>query len=147
MSFPRHVEFLIATTYLYNAASLQEPSLNAYLHNVKKRDKTQKSRHKHLRNTKPALATLFCLHIHHFKLHIIYIIMRRGCALAYKTMSTNLGNLSAIFQINSPIAPSKYSTYDRELQAIYMAVKHFRKMFEGRRLIIFTVHKPLSKVN
>lgn len=89
MSFPRHVEFLIATTYPYNAASLQEP-LNAYFHNVKKRDKTQKSRHvKHLRNTKPALGKLFCLHIHHFKLHIC-VIIRRGCAPAYKTMSRNL---------------------------------------------------------
>lgn len=41
-------------------------------------------------------------------------------------------------------AHQKYSTYDRELLAIYMSVQYFRKMFEGRNLIIFTDHKPLT---
>ncbi|XP_060810227.1 uncharacterized protein LOC132904318 [Amyelois transitella] len=41
-------------------------------------------------------------------------------------------------------AQQKYSTYDRELTAIYMAIKHFRYQFEGRELIIFTDHKPLT---
>lgn len=38
----------------------------------------------------------------------------------------------------------KYSTYDRELLAIYLAVIHFRSLFEGRELIIYTDHKPLT---
>ncbi|BES91401.1 Reverse transcriptase (RNA-dependent DNA polymerase) [Nesidiocoris tenuis] len=37
----------------------------------------------------------------------------------------------------------RYSTYDRELLAIYSAIKHFRYMVEGRTLTIFTDHKPL----
>ncbi|KAJ8722994.1 hypothetical protein PYW07_004174 [Mythimna separata] len=37
-----------------------------------------------------------------------------------------------------------YSTYDRELLAIFLAVEHFRSLFEGRNLIIFTDHKPLT---
>lgn len=41
-------------------------------------------------------------------------------------------------------AQVKYSTYDRELLAIYLAVIHFRTMFEGRELTIFTDHKPLT---
>lgn len=41
-------------------------------------------------------------------------------------------------------AQQKYSAYDRELLAIYMSVQYFRKMFEGRQLIIFTDHKPLT---
>lgn len=40
-------------------------------------------------------------------------------------------------------AQQKYSTYDRELLSIYMAVRHFRRMFEGRDLVIYTDHKPL----
>lgn len=40
-------------------------------------------------------------------------------------------------------AQGKYSTYDRELLAIYEATIHFRKLFEGRELIIYTDHKPL----
>jgi cleavage and polyadenylation specificity factor subunit 1 len=36
----------------------------------------------------------------------------------------------------------KYSAYDRELLAVYEAVKHFRHMLEARHFIIFTHHKP-----
>ena len=36
-----------------------------------------------------------------------------------------------------------YSAYDRELLAIYEAVRHFRHMLEARHFIVFTDHKPL----
>lgn len=36
-----------------------------------------------------------------------------------------------------------YSTYDRELLAAYLAIKHFRHMLEGRNFTLFTDHKPL----
>lgn len=38
---------------------------------------------------------------------------------------------------------TKYSPYDRELLAIYIAVRHFRHLLEGRKFTIFTDHKPL----
>ena len=38
----------------------------------------------------------------------------------------------------------KYCPYDRELLAIYEAVKHFRHMLEAQHLVIFTDHKPLT---
>lgn len=38
---------------------------------------------------------------------------------------------------------SRYSTFDRELLAIYLSVKHFRYFVEGRDFDIFTDHKPL----
>jgi cleavage and polyadenylation specificity factor subunit 1 len=37
----------------------------------------------------------------------------------------------------------KYSAYDRELLAIYEAVKHFRHMLEARHFTVFTDHKPI----
>ena len=37
----------------------------------------------------------------------------------------------------------RYSTYDRELLAIYEAVKHFERILEGRHFTIYTDHKPL----
>ncbi|XP_076384356.1 uncharacterized protein LOC117225084 [Megalopta genalis] len=40
-------------------------------------------------------------------------------------------------------AQKKYSAYDRELLAIYTAVKHFRHAIEGREFIIYTDHKPI----
>ncbi|GBO18607.1 hypothetical protein AVEN_216184-1 [Araneus ventricosus] len=38
----------------------------------------------------------------------------------------------------------KYSTYDRELLAIYATVKHFQHLLEGQNFIIFTDHRPLT---
>lgn len=38
----------------------------------------------------------------------------------------------------------RYSTYDRELLAMYAAVKHFRRLIEGCEVTILTDHKPLS---
>lgn len=38
----------------------------------------------------------------------------------------------------------KYSTYDRELLAIYMSIRHFRHILEGSHFTIFTDHKPLT---
>ena len=37
----------------------------------------------------------------------------------------------------------KYSTFDRELLAVYLAIKHFRHFVEGREFTVFTDHKPL----
>lgn len=43
------------------------------------------------------------------------------------------------------LSPSqqKYSAYDRELLAMYSAVKRFKHALEGRNFAIFTDHKPL----
>ena len=45
------------------------------------------------------------------------------------------------------LTPSEknYSPYDRELLAIYDALKHFQHMLEGRQFVVKTVHKPLVK--
>lgn len=38
----------------------------------------------------------------------------------------------------------RYSTFDRELQAIFSAIRHFRYFLEGRSITVFTDHKPLT---
>ena len=38
---------------------------------------------------------------------------------------------------------TRYSTYDRELLAIFTAVKHFQRILEGREFVIRTDHRPL----
>lgn len=40
-------------------------------------------------------------------------------------------------------AQQNYSTYDRELLAVYLGIKHFRHMLEGRACHIYTDHQPL----
>jgi hypothetical protein len=41
-------------------------------------------------------------------------------------------------------AQQKYNAYDRELLAIYEALKHFCHMLEACHFIIFTDHKPIT---
>jgi transposase InsO family protein len=40
-------------------------------------------------------------------------------------------------------AESRYSAFDRELLAAYLAIRHFRFMLEGRPFTLFTDHLPL----
>ena len=40
-------------------------------------------------------------------------------------------------------AETRYSTFDQELLAVYLAIKHFRYFLEGRTFHILTDHKPL----
>ena len=37
----------------------------------------------------------------------------------------------------------KYSAFDRELLGVFLAIRHFRHLLEGRCFIIWTDHKPL----
>ena len=39
---------------------------------------------------------------------------------------------------------TRYSTFDRELLAVYLAIKHFRHFLEGRPFHVLTDHKPLT---
>ena len=40
-------------------------------------------------------------------------------------------------------AERKYSTYERELLAIYLTIRHFRYFLECRTFTVYTYHKPL----
>lgn len=50
----------------------------------------------------------------------------------------------AFFSKKLTTAQMKYSTYDRELLAIYLAIKYFRYLIEARELTVLSDHKPLS---
>ena len=41
-------------------------------------------------------------------------------------------------------AETRYSTFDRELLAVYLAIKHFHHFLEGRHFHVLTDHKPLT---
>ncbi|GFX02105.1 transposon Tf2-9 polyprotein [Trichonephila clavipes] len=45
--------------------------------------------------------------------------------------------------IHEIVSQKNWSTYDRELLAIYTMVKRFRHMLEGREFVIYTDQKPL----
>ena len=48
--------------------------------------------------------------------------------------------------ISKAMKPSEshYSTFDRKLLAIYLAIKHFGHFIEGRSFHVLTDHKPLT---
>ena len=50
----------------------------------------------------------------------------------------------AFFSKKLTPAETKYSTFDRELLAVYLSIKHFQYFVEGRDFYIFTDHKPLT---
>ena len=41
-------------------------------------------------------------------------------------------------------AEARYSTFDRELLAVYLATRHFQHFLEGRQFFVLTDHKPLT---
>ena len=51
----------------------------------------------------------------------------------------------AFFSRKLTATETRYSTFDRELLAIYLAIRHFRHMVEGREFAVFTDHKPLTR--
>ncbi|MES9976195.1 MAG: reverse transcriptase domain-containing protein [Candidatus Thiodiazotropha sp.] len=56
---------------------------------------------------------------------------------------TNEWQPLAFFSRRLTPAECKYSTFGRELLAVYSAVKHFKHSLEGQTFTIFTDHKPL----
>lgn len=49
----------------------------------------------------------------------------------------------SFFSRKLSIAETKYSTFDRELLAAYLAIRHYRFMLEARQFQLWTDHKPL----
>ncbi|GFX02753.1 retrovirus-related Pol polyprotein from transposon opus [Trichonephila clavipes] len=50
----------------------------------------------------------------------------------------------AFFSRKLTSSEKSYNAYDRELLAIYSAIRHFRYMLEARDFTVFTDHKPLT---
>ena len=63
-------------------------------------------------------------------------------AVSFSNRFLIIGNLFP-FSLLSP-TQQLYSTFDRELQAAYSAVPHFRSHLEGRPFLLLTGHKPLE---
>src|SRR5699024_10670615 len=97
-------------------------------------------------STRNSLASMTFLHYH-----------RHGAKLSLQTDASNTA-VGAVLQqhVNNSWEPlayfsgalkppqMKYSAFDRELFAIYKALKHFHYMLEGRQFLVFPDHKPLT---
>ena len=60
------------------------------------------------------------------------------------TSSDNRGWTEVYFSKQLQAAKKQYSTFDRELLAIYQEIKHFCNFVECRQFMVLTDHKPLT---
>ncbi|BHF70289.1 hypothetical protein SprV_0301333900 [Sparganum proliferum] len=64
-------------------------------------------------------------------------------AVLHQQVNNHLQPLAFFSQKLQP-AQTRYSTFSRELLAIYLAIRHFRHLLEGRDFSVHTDHKPLT---
>ena len=111
-------------------------------------------------------ATWTAVHEDHFQRSKLALAAATGLAYPSATAETSINTdasdtaVGAVLQqclhgvwtpisfISRKLLPAEktYSTFDKELVAIYLAVKKFRYFVEGRKFAIFTDHKPLTFV-
>lgn len=131
------------------AAEMQAP-LNAYLHNSKKRDKTKiawtELALEAFSQCKQSLCNAVTLsHPDESAPLILMTDASENCvgAALHQLVGSKLEPLG-FYSKKLTETQTKYSTYDRELLAMYMAIQHFRHNVEGRELTVLTDHKPLT---
>lgn len=135
--------------FINNAATVLAP-LNKYLAGKKKKDKqpidwTAASEEAFQESKKRlAEATLLAHPIENAKL--IMKTDASSTAMGAVLEQYQDGNWKPLGFFSKKLSDTqqKYSTYDRELLAIYSALKFFRHMVEGRDVTIVTDHKPLQ---
>jgi RNase H-like domain found in reverse transcriptase len=66
-----------------------------------------------------------------------------GAVLQQRRPGQQWRPLGFFLQKLSP-AEARYSTFDRELLAVYSSLIHFRHLLEGRHFTVFSDHKPLA---
>jgi len=133
---------------LPKAAEVQRP-LNELLRGAKKNDKTPiqwtETTLRAFEETRDALATVA---------HIAHPNEKLELSLACDASDTGIGAVLqqrhgeeyqplGFFSRALSERQRKYSTYDRELLAIFEAIRYFRHSLEGREFTVITDHKPL----
>ena len=66
-----------------------------------------------------------------------------GCGAVLQQKHGDAWKPLAFFSQTFSQAQRSYSTFDRELLAIYLAIRHFRYFVDGRQFIVYTDHAPL----
>nr|VZI40635.1 unnamed protein product [Spirometra erinaceieuropaei] len=97
---------------------------------------------------KKALADATMLHHLNFDAHPQLILTTNASSSAvggvlHQQVNNQLQPLAFFSQKLQP-AQNRYSTFSRELLAIYLATRHFRHLLEDRDFSVHTYHKPLT---
>lgn len=129
-----------------HAAQLQAP-LNNFLQGARKNDKIPwtPTTDAVFENCKKSLAetTLISHPATDSKLALITDASDLAIGAVVEQLEDNIWKPLGFFSRKLTPTQRNYSTYDRELLAIYEAIKFFQHLLEGRKFIIKTDHKPL----
>lgn len=134
---------------LPHAAAVQKP-LNQYLNKSKKNDKTPiewtEVASQAFENTKKLLAEAVRLAHPDSSATLVLSTDASDTAMGAALQQIADNHLQPLGFFSKALSPTQrnYSTYDRELLAVFEAIRYFRSQIEGRDLIVYTDHKPLT---
>ena len=77
--------------------------------------------------------------------HLVLTTDASSCAVGAVLQQVVQGELQPLCFYSQKLSPAQcnYSTFGRELLAIYLSIRHFRYFVEGRPFTVLTDHKPL----
>lgn len=136
-------------SHLPNAAE-QHAKLNKFIHSSKKRDKTQiewdEEADDAFEKCKVSLQNAVTLThpVENAPLALMTDASNTCVGAVLQQKVSNKWRPLGYFSKKLSESQQLQSTYDRELLAIYMGIIHFRNMVEGRHLVVYTDHKPLT---
>ena len=134
---------------LKNAAEVQAP-LQEFMRDSRKNDKRQISwntdAESAFEQVKQDLtnAALFSHPAYDAKTRLVTDASNFGMGASLEQWLVDSWKPLAFFSRKFSSSQRVYSAYDRELTAIYEAIRHFRHFLEGQVFTIFTDHKPLT---
>ncbi|UYV84292.1 hypothetical protein LAZ67_X001765 [Cordylochernes scorpioides] len=135
-------------TFLNNAAETQA-ILHEYLRGAKKKDRSEikwtEEAEVQFEKCKQALANTALLAYPDTELPISLCTDASDRAVGSVLQQLDNNNWKPIAFFSKKLNPAQcnYSTYDRELLAIYFSIKFFKHLLEAREFTILTDHKPL----
>lgn len=135
-------------SYLRNAASVQAP-LHEFLKDSRKNDKrviewtTEAENAFEKSRTSLANVTLLAHPSHEAKTRVVTDASDFAMGAVLEQHIHEEWRPLAFFSRKFTSAQKHYSAYDRELTAVYEAIKYFRHFLEGRQFEVVTDHKPL----
>ncbi|UYV74194.1 hypothetical protein LAZ67_11002383, partial [Cordylochernes scorpioides] len=135
-------------TFLNNAAETQV-ILHEYLRGAKKNNRSEikwtKEAEVQFEKCKQALANTALLAYPDTELPISLCTDASDRAVGSVLQQLDNNNWKPIAFFSKKLNPAQcnYSTYDRELLAIYLSIKFFKHLLEAREFTILTDHKPL----
>lgn len=135
--------------FIKHASEIQRP-LNHFLKGNKKNDKTIIQWNDEARSAfsrcKTAINAASELQYHDPDSDIVLMVDASNTGIGGALHHDTKDGLRPLAFYSTKLTPAqqKYSTYDRELLAAYLSVKHFKPWLEARHFAILTDHKPLT---